>query len=216
MSRQRIVIIGAAGHAKVVAGIIRMNQSWDIVGFIDEVNPERHSALFCGARILGGYEQLPQLLNQGVNNVFLGFGNCIARQRRMLEVLEMGFNLPFFIHPNAIIDQDVEIGDGTVIMAGAVISPGTRIGRCVIINTSSSIDHDCDIHDCAHVAPGARLAGNVQVGATSWIGIGASVIENIRIGRGVLVGAGAAVVRDIADDRQAIGVPARVTKNFSV
>src|SRR5437667_3209268 len=56
--QQKLVIWGASGHALVVADAVRLSGEYEIVGFIDDVNPERAGAQFGGATILGAREQL--------------------------------------------------------------------------------------------------------------------------------------------------------------
>ena len=77
--------------------------------------------------------------------------------------------------------HSTSIGEGTVIMAGAIIQSGVTIGRHVIINTCASIDHDCVIDDYAHIAPGAVLCGNVHVGEGAQVGCGVAVAQGARI-----------------------------------
>ena len=97
---------------------------------------------------------------------------CEATQRDCEATLmerEDRKNFPVLIHPNAVVADDVEIGCGSVVMAGAVINPGAKIGKGVIVNTSSSIDHDCVLGVYVHVSVGAHLAGTVTVGNNTWI-----------------------------------------------
>ena len=106
----------------------------------------------------------------------------------------------------------VVIGEGSIVMAGAVINPGTKIGRGVIVNTSSSVDHDCRIGDFVHIAVGAHLCGTVTAGEKTWIGAGATVINNISICNDCMIGAGAVIVKDITEQGTYVGVPARFLK----
>lgn len=209
----KIVIWGASGHAMVVADIIRMRAEYQIVGFLDSITPQRRHTAFCGAQILGGEELLDELLQQGVNHMILGFGNCSARLRLADRVKLKGFQLVSAIHPDATIAKDASIKQGVVVAAGAVINSGCAIGENVIINTSSSVDHECIIGDGAHICPGVHLAGNVTVGRGSWVGIGTCVIDRITIGSASLIGAGSVVVNDIPDNVVAYGNPAKVKKN---
>jgi len=211
----KLAIWGASGHAKVVADIIRLRAEYEIVGFLDSINPERCGMEFCGARILGGEEQLDRLLDQGIDHIILGFGDCAARLRLAELATSKGFKLVSAIHPNSIIASDVNILPGTVVAAGAVINSASQIGENVIINTSASVDHDCYIADGAHICPGVHLAGNVKVGRGAWVGIGASVINHISIGSGAYIGAGAVVVKDIPDLMLAYGNPAKVKRSIS-
>lgn len=68
------------------------------------------------------------------------------------------------IHPDAVIGSGVEIGEGTVVMAGTVINPDAVIGKGVIINTGATVDHDDKICDYAHISVGAHIAGTVTIG----------------------------------------------------
>ena len=142
----------------------------------------------------------------------VGFGDCRMRHELTTWLQTRGFSLPVAVHPRATVADDVTIGPGTVIAAGAVVNPVTRIGSSVIINTSASVDHECVIGDAAHIGPGAHLAGRVVVGQAAQIGIGATVIDRIHIGSGAIVGAGAVVVKDIPDHVVAYGVPARIRR----
>jgi len=210
--RTKVVIWGAGGHALVVADIIRLNDEYEIVGFLDDVNPERHNSELYGAKILGGQERLDSLRHEGVRHLIFGFGHCAARLRLSDLARAQGFSLLTAIHPKAIVATDTLIGAGTVVAAGAVINPGSSIGEDVIVNTSASVDHECFVDDGAHVGPGVRLAGRVAVERAAWIGVGATVIEGVRIGANSLIGAGAVVVTDIPEGVVAYGNPARVVR----
>jgi len=94
------------------------------------------------------------------------------------------------IHPSAIIGSDVEIGKGTVIMAGVVVQPGCRIGKHVILNTSCSIDHDTIIEDFAHIAPGCNLCGGCFVGEGALMGVGSCAVPDAYINAWSIIKAG--------------------------
>ena len=209
---KKIVIWGASGHAKVVADIIRLRGEYDIHGFLDSINPERRNTDFYGSKIIGGEEQLIQLMDAGVEKLIFGFGNGEARLRLAETIKSKGFQLITAIHPGSIIAPNVLICPGTVVAAGAVINPDCLIGENVIINTTSSVDHDCIIGDGAHICPGAHLAGQVKIGREAWIGIGANVIERISIGNKSIIGAGSVVIRNIPDNVTAYGNPAKIKK----
>lgn len=211
-AKQKLVLWGAAGHAKVVADIVRLEGGFQIVGFLDDTDAAARGREFCGARILGGREQLESLRAAGVSHVILAFGDGAARLRLAPLVRERGFELATAIHPHATVATDVRLGAGTVIAAGAVINPGTTLGENVIVNTLAGVDHDCAIGDGAHIAPGARLAGDVRVGEAVWIGIGAIVREKVSIGARTVIGAGAVVLEDVPADVVAYGVPARAVR----
>jgi len=209
---RKLVIWGASGHALGVADIVRLQGEYEIVGFLDDVNLQRHGTEFCGAVILGGREQLDNLKKMGVEYCVLAFGDCKARLRLTALIREKGFNLATIIHPNATIVAGVSIGSGTMIDAGAVIKAATRIGESVIINSCTSIGHHCIIGDGVHICPGVCLGGGVVVGQATWVGIGATVKDHVSIGKRSLIGAGAVVLKDIPDGVVAYGIPAKVIR----
>jgi UDP-N-acetylbacillosamine N-acetyltransferase len=210
-----VVIWGASGHARVVADIVRLANTFRIVGFLDDVMPTRAGEPFAGSKVLGGSEQLEKLREQGVYHLLIAFGDCEARLHTGERARTLGFELATAIHPRAIVAEDAVVGRGTVICAGAVVNPGAKLGALVIVNTGASVDHDCELGDGVHVAPGARLAGNVVVGRGATLGVGATVVNGVLIGERSLIGAGAVVVRSIGPGVVAYGVPARVIRTIA-
>ncbi len=211
----KLVIWGAAGQAMVVADIIRLRRDHDLVGFLDDLNPERAGTSFCDAHIVGGREQLDSLRTQGVGFVIFAFGNSAARLALAELVRSKGYELATACHPRAVIAAGVQIGAGTVIKAGAVIDPDVTIGENVYIGACACVGHGSRLADGVRISAGASLPGNVTVGRATMIGAGAVVRDRIRIGAHVLIGAGATVVHDIPDGVVAYGAPARVMRTIT-
>lgn len=190
----RLTIIGASGHGKVVADIAGLNGYTDIVFLDDNENSKE----------CGGFKVIGNTKTPVEGDVFIAIGNPQVRKR-----LSEGRKVVTLIHPHAVIARDAVIGEGTVVMAGAVINPNARIGKGCIINTCSSVDHDCVLGDFCHVAVGAHLCGTVKTGECTWIGAGATVSNNIDICGNCTVGAGCVVVKDIDEPGTYVGVPAK-------
>jgi len=195
----RLIIIGASGHGKVVADIAKKTGYNDIV-FLDDDTTIKGNA---GYKVLGPVSMISDL----DGDLFIAIGN--DKVRRMLMNRESNRFFPILIHPDSVVADDVEIGMGTVVMAGVVINPGTVIGRGCIVNTSSSIDHDCRIGDFCHISVGSHIAGTVTVGDGTWVGEGSTVINNVNICNGCFIGAGAVVIRSIEEKGTYVGVPAK-------
>lgn len=213
--KTKTVIWGARGQALVVAAMLKLQEASELVGFLDDVNPERQGQVICGKPILGGREQLKTLKDKDVRHVVLGLGNCAARLKLGKIIVDNGYSVQSLCHPSALIAPDAEIGDGTVIHAGVVVDPRCRIGRYCIINNNATVCHDSVIKDGVHVCPGVNLAGNVKVGLGSWIGIGATVIQDIKIGKGSYIGAGSVVVKDIPANVLVYGNPTHIVKRIT-
>jgi UDP-2-acetamido-3-amino-2,3-dideoxy-glucuronate N-acetyltransferase len=77
---------------------------------------------------------------------------------------------PYFSHPTAIVDDDVEIGEGTKIWHFAHILGGSRIGaRCVIgqnvmIGPSAFVGTNCKIQNNVSIYEGVTLEDDVFCG----------------------------------------------------
>lgn len=199
---RRLAIIGASGHGRVIADIARLNQYEEIV-FLDD----DRTLISCGHYPVVGTSRAAADYAKKDYDLVVAIGNAGIRKRLQEQIEAEGYKCAILIHPSAVIAEDVEIGSGTVVMANAVINPGTTIGKGCIINTSASVDHDNVICDYVHVSVGAHLAGTVQVGQGTWIGAGAVVSNNVSICRECVIGAGGVVVKDIEKRGTYAGVP---------
>jgi acetyltransferase EpsM len=205
----KVAFWGCGGHAGVALDAARRQGTYEVAAFIDD-NPS-------GARIHAGLpilaaDQLGDLFVRGITGMVITVGDEAARSKIAEIAAAAGFTLCTIIHPSAVIASNVQIGEGTVVFAGAVIQPGVRVGRNAVINTCVSVDHDCLIDCGAQLAPRVVLGGNVTIGSRTFVGIGSTVVNGIRVGNDCLIGAGSVVVRDIPDRRLAYGVPARVIR----
>ncbi|MDJ0624633.1 MAG: acetyltransferase [Desulfocapsaceae bacterium] len=203
---KRLLIVGASGHGKVVGDCARLTDAWSELLYFDDRWPE---LLACGPWQVVG---LAETINKNAlqeDQTFVAIGNSAKRIAWLNKLQQGGLNLATVIHPSSILSEEVSIGAGTLVVAGAVINIGCLIGEGCIVNTGATIDHDCIVADGVHICPGAHLAGNVHVGSGSWIGIGSTVVQGVRIGVNVTVGAGAVVLDHVADGLTVVGVPAK-------
>ena len=199
---RKLILIGASGHGKVVADIANKN-GYSQIAFLDDNETITQCAGYAVLGKIATAKEYPDC------DFVISIGNAVVRQKLQEWLEQENFSIVSLIHPNAVVAEDVQIGRGTVIMAGTVINPGTKIGCGCIINTCSSVDHDCTIEDYAHVSVGAHVAGTVRIGKRTWIGAGATVINNVDIMEDCIVGAGAVVVKNIERKGTYKGIPAR-------
>ena len=196
----RLIIVGAGGHGKVIADNALKN-GYTEIRFVDD-----HASGACmGFPIIGVCDDLREL-NDGRTDFVIGIGNNAVRK---LIAEKYDVNWVTVVHPSAQIAVNVSVGKGTVVMAGAVVNACAVIGEHCIINTGAVVEHDNIIGDYVHISPKAALGGTVRVGEQTHIGIGAVVRNNIDICDGCVVGAGAAVVKNIEKAGTYVGVPAR-------
>lgn len=199
---EQVIVIGAGGHGKVIADIVRSCGD-TVLGFLDDSLAAPESV--CGIPVLGRIENYVNYLGAWF---VIAIGNGTVRRKVAARL--SGVRWYTAIHPDAVVsDMGTSIGEGTVVMAGAVVNPCTVIGKHCIVNTRAGVDHDNKIGDYTHISVGATLAGTVTVGDTVWVGAGAVVSNNISVCSKCMIGAGAVVVRSIEEPGTYVGVPAR-------
>ena len=200
----RLAILGAGGHARVVADAAEACGWLEIILF-DDAWPDVPQEPW---PVLGVGSDLETRLAD-FDGVVVAIGANSVRLDKHRRLTRLGAQMTSIIHPAATVSRHTVLGPGSVVFAGAVINPGVQIGHAAIINSAATIDHDCRLGHGVHVSPGANIAGGVEIGNETWVGIGASVRELVSIGARAIVGAGCAVVASIPDDLTVIGVPAR-------
>lgn len=207
--RKKVVIIGAGGHAKVIADIIKKSGD-EIIGFLDD-NKKKGTNIIKEYKVLGDFNnRFPLAIANSDYEFIIAIGDNKKR-----EEISHSPNLKFYtaIHPSAQMGLDVEIQEGTVIMANACINSSAKIGKHCIINTGAIIEHDNIIEDFVHISPNVALGGTVKIGKSTHVGIGSTIKNNITICENCKIGAGAVVVKDIKEEGTYVGVPAKGIKN---
>ena len=200
-----VVIIGASGHGKVIADII-VNSDDKILGFLDDADDVQGKKII-GFPVLG---KIADYDNYRDCEFVIAIGNPYIREKISNELPVKWYTA---IHPTAVISSlDVEIGEGTVIMANAVVNPSARIGKHCIINTGAIVEHDNILEDYVHLSPNVTLAGIVKVGKSTHIGAGSCTKQVLNIASDCVIGAGSVIVKDITESGTYVGVPARKIK----
>lgn len=205
---KKVVVIAGGGHARVVISILKKLKSFKVMGYVDE----HDAGPLLSVKWLGNDKALPELFKNHIcKAAVMGVGSIRAdstREKTFKRIKAIGFEFPAVISPAAIINEDVEIGEGVVVLDRAVVNCGARIERGCIINTGAIVEHDAHIGEYTHIASGAVIGGAVRVGKRSFIGSGAAVIQCRKIADDCTVGAGGVVIRDIIKKGVYVGNPA--------
>lgn len=198
-----LIIIGGGGHAKVVADIAALN-GYKVRGFLDD-NQDVKKLLDHDR--LGNISDCVKFSNC---RFVIAIGNNAVRR----SIAEKYNTLEYatLIHPSACIGSKVQIGEGTVIMPGAIVNACTILGRCCVINSGAVVEHDCTVGDFTLIAPNSTVCGLTKVGSNCWLGAGSTVNNVLSICDDVTLGSGTVVVRDITEVGTYIGIPAKIMK----
>lgn len=199
-----VVIIGASGHGKVIADTV-LKSGDKVVGFFDD-GVEKGTQIV-GFSVLGKTEDYK---NYSDCEFVIAIGDSYIREKIANELPVKWYTA---IHPTAVISSlDVEIGEGTVVMANAVINSSAKIGKHCIINTGAIVEHDNVLEDYVHLSPNVVLSGIVKVGKSTHIGAGSCTKQVLNIASDCVFGAGSVIVKDITESGTYAGVPVRKIK----
>jgi len=211
---QDIVIVGAGGLGREVSewveDINEVTPTFRLLGFLDD-DASRHGERCHDVPILGGADWIAGQPRE--IGVVVGIGSPAAK-RRMIERLRAAgvARFPSIVHPQAVIGRFVEIGEGTIVCPGVILTTDIRIGRFVALNFDLTVGHDSRVDDFALLAPGVHVSGRVHVGEGCDLGAGATVVPSAVIGPWSIVGAGATVTGSLPANCTAVGTPARPIK----
>ncbi len=195
---QRMIVYGGGGHGKSVIEAIRAMGTHEVIGIVDDGLAKGTQVL--GLPVLGGAEELPGLLAQGIRlaaNAVGGIGDARSRVRVFHRLIEAGFAFPAVVHPTAVVEPSARLSPGVQIMPHAYVGSEAEIGFGAIVNTSAVVSHDCWLGAYANVSPGALLAGGARLGESALVGMGVTVNLGVTIGDGARVGNSAVVKKDV-------------------
>jgi sugar O-acyltransferase (sialic acid O-acetyltransferase NeuD family) len=193
MSKPSLILIGAGGHARACIDVIEMNGQFKIAGMVgiaSEMNVKHLSYA-----VIATDNELPSLVKD-YQYALISVGQIQTPEHRIRlfqMAIELGFQFPVIISPNSYVSRNATIGAGTIVMHGAIVNAGARVGCNCIINSLGLVEHDTVVEDNCHISTGAILNGGVRIGAGSFIGSGSVVKEGVTIGQSCIVGTGLTV-----------------------
>ena len=207
---EKIIIIGAGGHAQTVVDTIERGHCFEIAGFLAEGRVGER--VYKNYTILGADNIAKTIFSMGISKacMAIGFmGKSSIREKLCCQYKKMGFDFPAIIDPSAIVASDVMIGEGTYIGRCVVVNANSSIGDFCILNTGCIVEHECKVGKYSHVSIGAVICGQSVIGERTFIGANATVIQCLTIGNDCIVGAGTVVIRNIEERKTMVGNPAK-------
>jgi sugar O-acyltransferase (sialic acid O-acetyltransferase NeuD family) len=114
-----------------------------------------------------------------------------------------------FIHPTALLMDNIEIGEGSFIGAYSIITTNVKIGKHSILNRGNHIGHDCRIGNYFSAMPGSIVSGNVTIYDMVYMGNNSSIREKLSVHSMVTIGMNSGVVKNIEEPGVYVGTPSK-------
>jgi sugar O-acyltransferase (sialic acid O-acetyltransferase NeuD family) len=184
------VLIGNGGHAREVMAQMEVN----LLRFVDDQYVDEHT--------------LPLSQFDPKKHIAMV---AVADSRDRYDIIQ---RLPketqffTFIHPTALLMEDIEIGEGSFIGAYSILTTNIKIGKHAILNRGNHIGHDCQIGNYFSAMPGAIVSGNVRIYDLVYMGNNSSIREKLSIHSLTTIGMNSAVVKHIEESGVYVGCPA--------
>lgn len=204
---QRLAIVGASGHGKVVADVAEL-LGYEVI-FFDDAYPQKKNIEHWP--VIGTFDELLKNKHDYKNTV-VAIGNNSIRASISHQLIHANFHLPPLIHPRAVVSKYAKVSSGSVVFASAVVNAFAQVGIGCIINTGAVVEHDCVINNGVHLSPNVTLAGGTKIGDLSWLGLGSVTKQLVEIGNNVIVGANSTVISNIPSNVIVVGTPAVINR----
>ena len=135
MSKPNLILIGAGGHARACIDVIEHLNEFEIAGLIGKEEGLKNEYL--GYSVIGSDNDLCALAKQ-YQYAIITVGQIdsgLVRQRLYRQALALGFKFPTIISPTAYVSHRALVGDGTIVMHGAIVNASATVGNNCIVNT---------------------------------------------------------------------------------
>lgn len=125
-------------------------------------------------------------------------------------------------YQNQIFTPEIEIGDNVSMMGNCQISCCNRIiigdgclfGDNVFITDNFHGDNSREQLKIPPINRPLDVRGEVRIGKNVWVGRNVCIMPGVSIGDGAVIGANAVVTKDIPAFSVAVGIPARIVKQY--
>lgn len=180
---KKVLVYGSQDFGQVVKSLVK-TCGYEFIGFIDDFNS--------GTEILGNYMEVCKSFSPQKFEIVIAIGYKNIRERWNVyqKVCHAGYNVPSLIHPHALISDSCNIGQGSIIMIGAILDMNVQLKELVVVWPGVVVNHDSVIHENTFLSPNSTICGFVEVGKECFLGAGTIVVDHRKVSEGSFIKAG--------------------------
>lgn len=205
MGRTPVVIYGAGHLGRQIYHHVKHHcaDTAQVQGFIDDTKGPGHEVID-GQLTLGSLAdalRTPELQPAAVLLVFaIGYTSMVQRRAALDRVLAAGYSLFTVVHPRAVIEPGAQVGDGCVVLAGAVIDQQVKVGIACFIDINVRLTAGTQVGCNNYFSSGTATGSRVQVGDDCFFGMDCTITTDVKLGSHLFVNAKTLVPRDVGDN----------------
>ncbi len=180
----KLLVYGSSEFGVVVRDLVAAC-GHEFAGFVDDVHQDNEG-------VVGGFEKIRITHDPKVFGIALavGYKHLETRRRIFENVRGEGYLLPALIHPAAYVCPPPHIGEGSLIMARAIVDCHARIGTACVIWPGANVSHDSTIGPNTFLSPNCTVCGFVTIGQGSFVGAGAVIADKRSVPESSFIKAG--------------------------
>jgi sugar O-acyltransferase (sialic acid O-acetyltransferase NeuD family) len=203
----RLVLAGAGGFGREVYSWAHSTTSpagpWEEIVFIDD-KPDALEAIGFPARCIG---TIAEYRPSDGDRVAITVGAPSAKVHLEAVLAPRGIPFQTLIHPSAIVGHTSEVGEGSIVCPGCVITANVRIGPHVTLNVYATVGHDAVVADYCTIGGHADVTGGAILDRGVFLGSHAVVAPGVHVRPFAVIGAGTVAFRDVDERATVLGVP---------
>jgi sugar O-acyltransferase (sialic acid O-acetyltransferase NeuD family) len=208
--KKKLLIYGAGKLGKQVHHLLTAHfaETFELAGFVDDCPDKKGTMGSGGLPVLGSLDEVADQSaftpKQADMVIAVGYGDMQRRRRAYEKAKSSGYQLVSLVHPKAHLEPTVQLGEGTIVLAGVLLDQHVRIGPAVYLDIGVSVGEESVIACNNYVSAGTTIAGYVQIGENNFIGLDCTLVNEVVIGNGNYLNAKSLIHRNVTDSLQVI------------
>lgn len=203
---RNLVIVGNGSYSSMMKRYIELTDFGRVQAFAVDAEFIREEVLD-GVPVLS-FAQFQETFAQDKVELIMGIGYSQMGQIRK-NIFEKcktwNYRFANYIHPTAIIEKNVEMGEGNNILEGVILEESVRLGNANLLFGGCMIAHETVAGSYNTFSVKSVVAGCSKIGNNCFLGAASAVRDHIALEDYVLIGATAYAFRDMP--KYAVVVP---------
>ena len=205
-----VLIYGAGVLGKQVHYLVstHFKDRYSVLGFIDDDPAKKDGPVVGGLKVLGSLAEVCERNDCSFEDVRLvlaiGYDHMQNRQRAFRNAKALGYSFESLVHPRAHVEPSAALGEGVIVLAGAVVDQSVRICDINYIDIGVLIGEETIVGLNNYLAAGVTLGGSVRTGKHNFFGLNSTVVNDVTIGDNNFINAQTLIHKNLEDDQQVI------------